>query len=125
MNTDSDDLAARDEQGRRLNQALSVASPERRAQAIAMLISGYKQLAEPTAPALTRAQIGTWATKWLQEIEDELTGHQTPRQRHLQHSNPQHPKGKPMTYDRNNECTECGEHIADPHAPECPAATPR
>lgn len=22
-------------------------------------------------------------------------------------------------YDENNECTECGEHIADPHAPQC------
>lgn len=25
-------------------------------------------------------------------------------------------------YDENNECTECGAHIADPHAPSCPHA---
>lgn len=24
-------------------------------------------------------------------------------------------------YDRDNRCTQCGEHLADPHAPECPA----
>lgn len=25
-------------------------------------------------------------------------------------------------YDEDNRCRACGEHIADPHAPECPAA---
>lgn len=24
------------------------------------------------------------------------------------------------TPDANNECRECGAHIADPHSPECP-----
>lgn len=24
-------------------------------------------------------------------------------------------------YDDRNECIQCGEHIADPHAPNCPA----
>ncbi len=23
-------------------------------------------------------------------------------------------------YDADNLCTSCGEHIADPHAPQCP-----
>lgn len=26
-----------------------------------------------------------------------------------------------MTYDSNDECTSCGEHISAPHAPGCPA----
>lgn len=29
-----------------------------------------------------------------------------------------------MSYDQTNRCTYCGEHIADPHAPECPAERP-
>lgn len=28
---------------------------------------------------------------------------------------------EPPMYDQDDRCTSCGEHIADPHAPECPA----
>ena len=28
------------------------------------------------------------------------------------------------TYNADNECRECGQHLADPHSPTCPVAQP-